>query len=149
MPMKFRHASGSPRPVKSDAMRRRPPRGFSFLEMTVVLAILMILMAIIGTALSPSSQLASASSARSQLQAVRTQVERYRLQNDGFVPVPTGPHGTSRLWEELTTPQGEHPALLKEVPELPDGFLWHWNGGRLSLTYSGVDESLQQDVPDW
>lgn len=149
MPMKFRHASGSPRTMTAGATRHRPPRGFSFLEMAVVLAVLMILVAIVGAALSPSSQLASASSARSQLQAVRTQIERYRLQNDGFVPVPSGPHGTSRLWEELTTPQAEHPALLKEVPQLPDGFLWHWNGGRLSLTYSGVDESLQRDVPDW
>lgn len=149
MPMKFRHASGFLRATPAGGTRRRPPRGFSFVEMTVVLAVLMILVAIVGAALSPSSQLASASSARSQLQAVRTQIERYRLQNDGFVPVPTGPHGTSRLWEELTTPQGEHPALLKEVPQLPDGFLWHWNGGRLSLTYSGVDESLQRDVPDW
>ena len=58
-------------------------RGFTLIEILIVVVILGILAAIIIPQFTDAAQDAGASSARSQLQTMRSQIELYRVQNNG------------------------------------------------------------------
>ena len=131
--------------------RRNPvKRGFTLIEILIVVVILGILAAIIVPQFTNAAQDAGISSARSQLQTMRSQIELFRVQNNGAVPV--GP------WADLMDPDGK-PAtadgLIRAAPVWPEGFAEVYDAatGALNLTFTGlpipdVDDSGAGDATD-
>jgi type II secretion system protein G len=92
-------------------------RGFTLIEILIVVVILGILAAIVIPQFTNASQEATASSIRSQLQTIRGQVELFRVRNGGAAP--TG-------FADLMTPPGDQAPYLSQTPVLPAGFEWNW-----------------------
>ena len=70
--------------------RNNRMRGFTLIEILIVVVILGILAAIIIPQFTNAAQDAGTQSARSQLQTMRSQIELYRIQNAGLVPADAG-----------------------------------------------------------
>ena len=108
-------------------------RGFTLIEILIVVVILGILAAIIIPQFTNAAQDAGAASARSQLQTMRSQIELYRVQNNGAVPEDgedlDGP------WDALVT--GKY---IRSRPNWPGGFSSEYieATGDLSLTFVDV-----------
>ena len=103
-------------------------RGFTLIEILIVVVILGILAAIIIPQFTDAAQDAGAASARSQLQTMRSQVELYRVQNNGAAPAgdASGP------WTELVTEN-----YIRSAPNWPSGFasVYVPATGDLTLTF--------------
>lgn len=67
-------------------IRRVARKGFTLIEILIVVVILGILAAIVIPQFTNAAQDANVSSAQSQLQTVRSQIELFRVQNDGALP---------------------------------------------------------------
>ena len=78
-------------------------KGFTLVEILIVVVILGILAAIVIPQFSSASQAAQASSLVTQLQSVRSQLELYQLQHNGTYPSNAG-DGTAagEFWDQLT-----------------------------------------------
>jgi general secretion pathway protein G len=83
-------------------MSRNKNKGFTLVEILIVVVILGILAAIVIPQFTNASESAKASSLVSQLQTIRSQFELYQVQHNGNYPVSdsTAAHG---LWTCLTT----------------------------------------------
>ncbi len=105
-------------------------RGFTLIEILIVVVILGILAAIIIPQFTDAAQDAGASSARSQLQTMRSQIELYRVQNNGATPADDG--GGAGPWAELVTEN-----YIRSAPNWPNGFVSVYSGttGDLTLTF--------------
>ena len=96
---------------------RKNSRGFTLIEILIVVVILGILAAIVVQQFSNASQEATASSIRSQLQTIRGQVELFRVRNAGALP--------TSFDDLIMPPDGQQP-YLSQLPNLPAGFAWNW-----------------------
>lgn len=96
---------------------RKSRRGFTLIEILIVVVILGILAAIVIPQFTNASQEAAESSVKSQLQTVRSQIELFRVRNNGNLPADFN--------DLLTPPAGEDPYLQKE-PTLPTGYEFVW-----------------------
>ncbi|MCH2161857.1 MAG: prepilin-type N-terminal cleavage/methylation domain-containing protein [Phycisphaerales bacterium] len=112
-------------------------RGFTLIEILIVVVILGILAAIIIPQFTDAAQDASVASARSQLQTMRSQVELYRVQNNGQIPASDG--GTAGPWAALVAA-----GYLRAAPTWPSGFSEAYNSGLLTLTF----DSTNFPIPD-
>lgn len=65
-------------------------RAFTLVEILIVVVILGILAAIVIPQFTNASEEANASSTKSQLQTIRSQIELYRVKNQGVLPVTSG-----------------------------------------------------------
>lgn len=130
-------------------MNSKTRRGFTLIEILIVVVILGILAALIVPNVASTAQEASASAAYSQLTAVRGQIEMYKLRSGGVAPGVSGTDGTDELFTALTSPIGAAPALLQKAPTLPLGFTWDWDGARLSVAYAGADPDLVAAAATW
>ncbi|MBL1218012.1 MAG: prepilin-type N-terminal cleavage/methylation domain-containing protein [Planctomycetes bacterium] len=65
-------------------------RAFTLVEILIVVVILGILAAIVIPQFTNASEEANASSTKSQLQTIRSQIELYRVKNQGDLPVTSG-----------------------------------------------------------
>ena len=74
--------------------RKMVNKGFTLVEILIVVVILGILAAIVIPQFTAASETAQTSSAVSTLQAVRSQLELYRVNHNGNYP--------SKLWDQLT-----------------------------------------------
>jgi general secretion pathway protein G len=128
---------------------RRRWRGFTLIEMVIVVSIIGILAAIVVGATRPHQENAERSAARSQLNAVRAQIEILRTRSGADLPAEAGEHGTDELWPALTGSTNGSPALLRSVPGLPNGYHWVWDGSWLELRYTGAVEGLSDEVASW
>lgn len=124
-------------------------RGFTLIEMVIVVSIIGILAAIVVGATRPQQENAERSAARSQLNTVRAQIEIMRSRSGADMPSEAGEHGTAQLWPALTSPADGRPALLRSIPELPNGYHWTWDGSWLELRYTGAVEGLSDEVANW
>lgn len=68
---------------------RRSQRGFTLIEILIVVVILGILAAIVIPQFTSASEDAQASSVQSQLQTVRSQIELFQVQNGGYPSLDT------------------------------------------------------------
>lgn len=94
---------------------RKTRRGFTLIEILIVVVILGILAAIVIPQFTNASQEATESAIRSELQSIRGQIELYRVRNAGILP--TG-------WNDLLSPpSGQAPYLLKQ-PTPPNNWTY-------------------------
>ncbi|MFN5495339.1 MAG: type II secretion system protein [bacterium] len=132
-------------------MRRANPkrRGFTLIEILIVVVILGILAAIVVPQFTNASQEATASSIRSQLQTLRGQIELYRVRNGGTLPT-----GFDDL---LSPPAGQAPYLTQE-PVAPNN--WEYVFGdntntaditeTIHVTCSALPDGITQaDIDTW
>ena len=124
--------------------RRR--RGFTLIEILIVVVILGILAAIVIPQFTNASQDAQVSAVKSQLQTIRSQVELYRIKNgsDNLV----GSADDAALFALLTTPDlanGDF-QYLQSVPVLPTSY-WSfvWDGITLKVAYDPSGPTLPND----
>ena len=96
---------------------RKNRRGFTLIEILIVVVILGILASIVVPQFSNASQEATASSIRSQLQTIRGQVELLRVRNAGALP--------TSFDDLIMPPDGQQP-YLSQLPNIPAGFAWNW-----------------------
>lgn len=118
---------------------KRNTRGFTLIEILIVVVILGILAAIVIPQFSSASQEASISSVRSQLQTLRSQVELYRVQNNEYPA-----EGTISSDATANNPGGFQTLVdggyLQRLPEVPAG----WQialalTGEITADYTGTD----------
>ena len=92
-------------------------RGFTLIEILIVVVILGILAAIVIPQFTNASQEAAESSVKSQLQTVRSQVELFRVRNNGNLPTD---------FNDLMLPPNGEDAYLQKTPTLPTGYVFVW-----------------------
>ncbi len=78
-------------------MIRKSAKGFTLVEILIVVVILGILAAIVIPQFTSASESAKSSSLISQLQTIRSQLELYQVQHNGSYPT------LAQLWGNLTT----------------------------------------------
>ena len=105
--------------------KRNQSRGFTLIEILIVVVILGILAAIVIPQFTNAAQDANVSSARSQLQTMRSQIELYRVQNNGAIPADP--------WTQLIAG-----GYIRAAPVWPAGFDEVYASGNLSLEYDGT-----------
>lgn len=133
-------------------MRRtnRKRRGFTLIEILIVVVILGILAAIVVPQFTNASQEATASSIRSQLQTLRGQIELYRVRNSGNLP--------ASFDDLLNPPNGEAPYLTQEP--VPPSTAWAYVFGDnantadvtevIHVTCSALPDGITQaDIDSW
>jgi len=130
-------------------MSKLTRRGFTLIEILIVVVIIGLLAALVVPNITTTAEDAARSTARSQLAAVRSQIELYKLRYGGTIPPPAGADGTDQLWAAMiTADNGGSPFLMKE-PKLPIGYNWNWNGIKLTVGYDGRDREAMTDAPNW
>lgn len=124
-------------------MSRRPhhvPRGFTLLELIVVIAIIATLVSVVAPQVFGNVGAAKVSAAKSQLDAFAIALEAYRLDNDVY---PTSEQGLAALRDApLTGPAPRNwrgPYLRKVVPADP------W-GQPYIYTSPGIENPSQFDI---
>lgn len=102
-------------------IRKGASRGFTLIEILIVVVILGILAAIVIPQFSSASQEAAVSSVRSQLQTLRSQVELYRVQNNEYPAT-----GAISSDSSANVPGGFQDLVdggyLQRLPEVPAGW---------------------------
>ena len=106
--------------------------GFTLIEILIVVVILGILAAIVIPQFTNAAQDANVSSARSQLQSMRSQIELYRVQNNGAAP--------ANPWTELVAG-----GYIRAAPVWPSGFQEAYSAGNLTLQYDGTIDGPDED----
>ena len=102
--------------------RNQVKRGFTLIEILIVVVILGILAAIIVPQFTDAAQEAGASSARSQLRSLRSQIELHRVQNNGAAPADMA---------ELVTD-----GYIRSEPSWPAGFTATYTTDDLTLGWT-------------
>jgi len=104
-----------------NVIRKGANRGFTLIEILIVVVILGILAAIVIPQFSSASQEAAVSSVRSQLQTLRSQVELYRVQNNTYPATGAISSDTA-----ANVPGGFQDLVdggyLQRLPEVPAGW---------------------------
>jgi len=119
---------------------RRQPRGFTLIEILIVVVILGILAAIVIPQFTNASQDAQVSAVKSQLQTVRSQIELYRIKN-GSANLMALDGDAPGLFTLLTTvdPLNGDFQYLQSEPTLPNDFwTWAFNGVTVSVAYDAA-----------
>ena len=109
----------------------RSGRGFTLIEILIVVVILGILAAVIIPQFTNAADDASISSARTQLQSMRSQIELYRAREGGY-PTANGANAASDLdsngaqnqWDDLIDA-----AMMRSSPTWPANFTESYNPG--------------------
>ncbi len=130
-------------------MHRSTRRGFTLIEILTVVIILGILAALVVPNMTGFMSDATTSAARSQLSAVRGQLEMYKLRHGGTLPAATGGDGTDDLWAAMTIPDAGQQPLLQREPTLPNGYTWLYDGSKIFVVYAGPDTLLVAEAPTW
>ena len=121
---------------------------FTLIEILTVVVILGILAAIIMPSFITPVGEAQVSSARGQLQTIRSQIELFRAKT-GDLPPAAGAEGVDGLWDALIINPPGGSSYLDRIPRLPSDYVLMWNGTELNMRYEGMDPSLAMEVPTW
>jgi general secretion pathway protein G len=129
--------------------RRRPQRGFSLLEIMVVITLIGLVTAAIGVAVMNQLEKGQMDTARSQAYEIAKSVELYKLQNGTF---PTTGQGLTVL---SSPPKGK--PLMDKVPKDPWGGDYIYvipgqkNPSKFDVRSKGPDgqEGTEDDTGNW
>ncbi|MCL4209666.1 MAG: type II secretion system GspH family protein [Phycisphaerales bacterium] len=119
-------------------VRSRAKRAFTLVEILIVVVILGILAAIVIPQFTDASQEATMSSVKSMLQTIRSQIELYRVKNNGVLP------DLSADWDDLV--DGDY---LQAAPVNPItggsavgdmGDDWHWDAAEGNIQARNPDD---------
>lgn len=121
--------------------RNNVKRGFTLIEILIVVVILGILAAIIIPQFASAQSAARATAMRSQLGTVRSQIAAWQVQNHG--KVPGGVAGTAEQAMDRLIEDG----FLTRTVYVSSGFVWIWNPvmAELELEY---DVAIDSSIPD-
>lgn len=128
----------------------RRKRGFTLIEILIVVVILGILAAIVIPQFTNASQDAQVSAVKSQLQTIRSQIELYRVKN-GSANLEASADDAYALFTLMTTPDDMNGGFqyLQTVPQLPNAFwTWDWDGVTLRVAYDSTDGPELPDGTD-
>ncbi len=128
----------------------RRQRGFTLIEILIVVVILGILAAIVIPQFTNASQDAQVSAVKSQLQTIRSQCELFRIKNGSAGLVATAGDGDA-LMTLLTTPDVNNGDFqyLQTVPALPNQFwTWDWDGVTLRVAYDAANGPALPNGPN-
>ncbi|MFN0011198.1 MAG: type II secretion system protein [Phycisphaerales bacterium] len=138
-------------------MMNRRTKAFTLVEILIVVVILGILAAIVIPQFTNASQDAQIGNVRTQLQTIRSQIELFRVKNNGNVPDLDGPD-----FNELITPPTGQDVYLRVAPVNPrngsavvsasadpggaagtgSGAVgWYYDAATGTLTCAGFDEA--------
>jgi general secretion pathway protein G len=98
-------------------MRTRVSKGFTLVEILIVVVILGILAAIVIPQFTNASQEAQVGNVQTQLQTLRSQIELFRVRNNGNPPALVGA-GTASFSDLMTPPAGQQ-AYVRTAPINP------------------------------
>ncbi|MDC0429522.1 prepilin-type N-terminal cleavage/methylation domain-containing protein, partial [Phycisphaerales bacterium] len=116
-------------------------RGFTLIEILIVVVILGILAAIIIPQFASAQSAARATAMRSQLGTVRSQIAAWQVQNGG--QIPGGPGGTAEEAIDTLIADG----YLTRTVFVSPGFVWIWDSSRAELEIE-YDPSIDPSIPD-
>ena len=116
-------------------------RAFTLIEILIVIVILGILAAIVVPQFTDAASGAQATSMRSQLSTIRSQIEVWRLRNNQSIPGGAS-GGPDDLWNALVSD-----GHLSRRPDVVEGFLWIWNPAIPELKMD-FDARINEVIPD-
>lgn len=136
-------------PARTRRRPRRPQRGFSLLEIMVVITLIGLVTAAIGVAVMNQLEKGQMDTARSQAYEIAKSVELYKLQSGTF---PTTGQGLTVL---ASPPKGK--PLMDKVPKDPWGADYIYvipgqkNASKFDVRSKGPDgqEGTEDDVGNW
>ena len=128
------------------SIKRSIRRGFTLIEILIVVIILGILAAIVIPQFTNASQEAVESSVKTQLQTIRGQIELYRVKSGGSIPQGD----VAALWTALITPGDldgdtvDEKPFIAVAPAAPKDFAWDYDPAAVppaqvfTIIYSGT-----------
>lgn len=141
--------------MKSNARTRRLRRGFTFLEILVVMVILALIAGIVGTQLLGEAEKAKAEATRIQIRSLQTALDLYRLHNSAYPTTEQGLEALVRQPEVGNPPSDWQGPYLNSRNVPTDGwdneFRYRSNGREFTIVSLGADgveggEELNADI---
>lgn len=119
----------------------RGGRGFTLVEILIVVVVIGILAAIIVPQFTNAASGARATSMRTQLVSMRNQIQVFRVRNGQSAP--GGSSGSLvDLWDALISA-----GHIQVAPSTADGFVWMWSPTTSSLELN-YDQGINPYIPD-
>ena len=116
-------------------------RGFTLIEIMIVVVILGILAAIVVPQFTDAASAARATSMRTQLVSMRGQIEVWRVRHGQAVPGGSGGL-VGDVWDSLVS-SGQ----IIVPPSTSEGFVWVWNPALIDLALD-YDAGINPIIPD-
>lgn len=149
-------------------MKRRMNKAFTLVEILIVVVILGILAAIVIPQFTRASQEAQVGNVQSQLQTIKSQIELFRIRNNGNDPFDASWAGSraadSNGWGNLLNPPGGEEPYFRSAPVNPrnrsdaiaagttpaagDTNGWFWDGASRTFRAGRFDEVQGQWMDD-
>lgn len=141
------------------ASKRFVKKGFTLVEILIVVVILGILAAIVIPQFTSASESAKGSSLHSQLQTIRSQLELYQVQHSGEYPTLTAAAAGVTGWEAMTSKVDDLGPYLQQAPKNPftggstvdiaGGNAGDWSYNSTTGVIKPVLTKAQGDALDW